>query len=204
MKIIFIRHGESEANTSKIISNTGYMYGLTEQGVIQAKSLAKQLREKYPNPTRIISSPLQRADETARIISEQFDVEYIIDERLVEFHTGILEGKSDESSWNQLYVLWNKWIKEDQTSSESLPGGESRDDIVERLEKFLMDILQTQDDNEIIFCISHGGVLITGLPNVPCVKNAEKLKKYNLKNTDIVEIVSTKKDGFICNRFGPV
>jgi len=203
MRIVFIRHGESEANTQKIISNTGYTHGLTENGYAQAKNLVKKLKNKYPSPSRIISSPLKRADETAKIISKYYNSEYIIDNRLIEFHTGVLEGKSDESSWNQLYELWNKWITDDHSSNESLPGGESRDDVVRRLEHFFKDLIADNNENDTIFCISHGGVLITGIPNVSIVKNTENLKHYDLKNTDIVEILYTKNEGFICKDYGP-
>ncbi|WP_221439940.1 phosphoglycerate mutase family protein [Spirochaeta isovalerica] len=44
MRIVFIRHGESEANTQKIISNTGYTHGLTENGYAQATNLVKKLK----------------------------------------------------------------------------------------------------------------------------------------------------------------
>ena len=203
MNLIFIRHGESEANIHRIISNTGYTHGLTEQGINQAKLLSEKLKEKYSKPNKIISSPLKRADETAGIISNYFNMEHVIDNRLIEFHTGILEGKSDANSWNQLYELWNKWIS-GEGSSKSLPGGESLDDVVLRLEQFLNEIIKENDERDTIFCISHGGVLITALPNVSSVKNTEELKIYDLQNTDIVDIVYSKNEGLVCNRFGEI
>lgn len=203
MTIIFIRHGESETNINNIMSNTGYIYGLTKRGITQAETLAKELKRKYPNPMKIISSPLKRADETARIISKQFNTEYIIDERLIEFHPGVFEGKSGDNL-KPLFELWEKWLTDEKTSSESPPGGESRDDVVQRLNLFLNDLLENNNENDIIFCVSHGGVLITALPNVPNIKNTEKLKHYDLLNTEIVEVLYKRKEGFMCNGFGPI
>ena len=202
MKIIFIRHGESEANVRQIISNTGYVHGLTEKGKTQADTIAKKLKNKYSDSVKIISSPLKRANETANIISNHFNTNYSIDNRIVEFHTGILEGKSDIDSWNQLTDLWKLWLS-GEAHSVAIPEGECLDDVVIRVGDFLNSIIKEYGESDIILCISHGGVLQTALPYVLKDNKAEELKSYYLQNTDIVEI-EYLNNGFSCNKYGSI
>jgi len=67
MRLYFVRHGESEANILRVISNRGYRYGLTVRGQQQAVTLAQHLQ--HVPISSIFSSPLRRAVETADILS---------------------------------------------------------------------------------------------------------------------------------------
>lgn len=203
MKIIFIRHGESEANTNHIISNTGYKHGLTETGRNQVGILAEKLKDKYSSPVRIISSPLKRADETAGIIGRYFQMEHSIDKRLIEFHAGYLEDKSDKESWSQFSKLWKQWLA-GESAAKGIPGGESLTDVVERLEDFLKDLINDHNENDTIFCVSHGGLLIMGLPNALNIRNIQGLKSQFLQNTGVIEIELINGDELICNKYGPL
>src|SRR5438132_5365372 len=92
MRLYFVRHGESEANILRVISNRGYRYGLTARGQQQAVTLAQHLQ---PVPiSDIFSSPLRRAVETADILSRALGKSYHITEALCEYDCGILENKS--------------------------------------------------------------------------------------------------------------
>jgi broad specificity phosphatase PhoE len=67
MKIIIVRYGETVENKKGII--TGQMHGhLSKRGLNEAKELAKELKEEKIDI--IISSPLKRAKDTAKIISK--------------------------------------------------------------------------------------------------------------------------------------
>jgi len=85
------RHGETEWNRA------GKLQGhqdspLTARGHHQAESLAVALNNKQI--TRVYSSDLGRAIQTARAVAKHLEVELIIDERLRERNFGILEGKT--------------------------------------------------------------------------------------------------------------
>ncbi|MDC7219292.1 MAG: hypothetical protein PQJ59_05090 [Spirochaetales bacterium] len=56
--------------------------------------------------------------------------------------------------------------------------------------------------HNLFFCISHGGVLGTALPNVTTIKNTDGLKHYELQNTETVEVTYTKKEGYTCSSWG--
>ncbi|MEZ4728874.1 MAG: histidine phosphatase family protein [Caldilineaceae bacterium] len=67
MKLFFTRHGESQANIGRIISNRTLPHSLTALGRAQAVALAEKLgTEKI---STIYASPILRAQETAQIIA---------------------------------------------------------------------------------------------------------------------------------------
>jgi broad specificity phosphatase PhoE len=203
MRIVFVRHGESEANVHKIISNTGFTHGLTEKGINQARDIALKLKREYPNPVKIITSPLKRAVETSQEISKQLNIEYHVDNRLIEFHTGELEGKKDPESWNRLYKLWKSWSSGNDYSI-AIPGGEALNEVAARLNNFLESLINEYSENDVIHCVCHGGILLTALPVVIIDSKTEKLKSYDLQNTDIVEIEYSEDIGFRCIKYGPI
>lgn len=73
-RLYFVRHGESEANVLKVISNRGSRHGLTEKGRRQSAELASNLEGS--RATRIYSSPLLRALQTAETVSSALGVDY--------------------------------------------------------------------------------------------------------------------------------
>lgn len=91
-RLYYVRHGESEANTSNVFAGGSNNSRLTKRGRLQAAQSARSLPKDIQY---IISSPLSRATETAEIIAAQigFDAKRIkIDERLREYDVGTAEG----------------------------------------------------------------------------------------------------------------
>ncbi len=83
------RHGQTEENVQRILQ--GQMPGhLTAEGIAQAGELREKLRDIHFD--RIISSDLERAVDTTRIIAEPhggtFELEPLLRERDFGIHTG--------------------------------------------------------------------------------------------------------------------
>ena len=84
--IILLRHGQAENNTKKILAGRSPGVNLTEVGIQQAEQAGKIL--KALNISTIYSSPIDRAIQTAEIITKQCDLEVILDDRLIELDMG--------------------------------------------------------------------------------------------------------------------
>ncbi|HEU4744820.1 MAG TPA: histidine phosphatase family protein [Anaerolineales bacterium] len=82
MRLCFVRHGESEANVLRVISNRESPFELTPPGRQQAGTLANQLRD-IP-VTTIFSSPILRARQTAEILARSFNQSYRVTDALRE------------------------------------------------------------------------------------------------------------------------
>lgn len=90
--VIFVRHGESLSNTNNIITSDYKGYPLTEKGKAQALEAAVELKGIHVD--KLMSSPVQRAKETAEIISNVVKVQPMVDERIRESGMGPFNNKS--------------------------------------------------------------------------------------------------------------
>jgi broad specificity phosphatase PhoE len=71
--LYLVRHGESDGNRDGRLLGSQIGGSLTARGQTQARSLAIALREQMPTGVRVISSPMMRAQQTARILADNFD-----------------------------------------------------------------------------------------------------------------------------------
>ena len=164
MRILFVRHGESQANILRELSNRGLRHGLTRSGRGQVHALAQKLAGRPI--TRIYSSPILRAIETSVILAGQLDLEYEVTDALREYDCGILEGHSDEVAWRSWQELFEAWTVHGNWH-QRIPGGENLFDIQKRFEPFIKELLERYaGSNEDVLCVSHGMVLTMMMPFV--------------------------------------
>lgn len=110
--LILVRHGESTGNAD------GLLLGridspLTDRGRAQARSLTRALA----GATRLISSPLARALDTAEALGTGLPIE--VDDRWVEVDYGVFDGERLGSIPSEVWARW----RSDPTYTP--PGGES-------------------------------------------------------------------------------
>jgi len=84
--IIFLRHGQAENNTKRILAGRTEGVPLTKTGVEQAERIAKYL--KHMDVSAIYSSPIERASNTAKIVADYNSLNYKLDDRLIEIEMG--------------------------------------------------------------------------------------------------------------------
>jgi len=76
--IIFLRHGQAENNTKRILAGRTEGVPLTKTGVEQAERIAKYL--KHMDVSAIYSSPIERASTTAKIVADYNSLNYKLDD----------------------------------------------------------------------------------------------------------------------------
>jgi broad specificity phosphatase PhoE len=94
LTILLTRHGETELSNPDRYLGRRIPAVLTDGGRQAARALGRRL-ESVPID-RVISSPLDRAHETARLIVGERDLEIELDERLIEFDYGAWEGMTTD------------------------------------------------------------------------------------------------------------
>ena len=144
--IYLVRHGEVY-NPHNIIYGNLPGYSLSENGILQIQNVADQLFDKTNNPI-IFSSPLERAIESAEIISSKFKTNFIIDNHLKETNIGVYEGKK----FNELPV---NYINENGINPEI----ESAKSIRKRMLKWI-DQIKNYKANKNMIAISHKDPII--------------------------------------------
>ena len=152
---VFIRHGESKANASRIFSGWNDV-PLTPLGVTQARRAGRLLAEHTPGPIHVVSSDLQRAHRTGIVALKAWSAalrcpapEIVLEPRLRERHMGVLQGVSIDAA------------RRDGRMSQLLgwkshpPGGESLYDLAIRCLAAVQDI----DEGCPVVIFAHGGVI---------------------------------------------
>jgi broad specificity phosphatase PhoE len=118
---------------------------LTEHGLRQARAVAERLGTG-DRPRRLVTSDLCRAVQTAKAIADRFDLIVETAPLLRERCWGIYEGRP---------IADGHLAESKLSASDRVPQGESRQDVVDRVRKFLAGIAGVGP----IVVVSHGDVI---------------------------------------------
>jgi len=140
MKLIIVRHGETEANVARRYLGQCDS-SLTAEGREQARNAAMTL--KGSGIEAIYSSDLPRAIISASYLAEHLGLPVVTDERLRELNFGLIEHMTYEEAMNRYPVEVTRWYSD--WESNSPPGGESLCDLRHRVWSFLNEIQPEYD-----------------------------------------------------------
>lgn len=101
--VYLVRHGQSEWNVLRLTQGQTAHPRLTdlgrEQAAEAAELVAADLVSRGLTASRLVTSDLTRAVETAAVIGNRLGLTAELDARLREQHLGRLEGRSYEETW---------------------------------------------------------------------------------------------------------
>lgn len=193
MKIIVVRHGESEGNVSGLIQGgLSSEINLTDSGRQQAKKLS----ERFSN-TKIdlaFSSPLDRAKQTAQIVlDEHKNTEVEFTNKLKEKDTGIFAGRPGNE-------MMDAWQSSGLPFGEFQPeGGESWYQAGERVVSFVEEIInQYKNTDMTILLVGHGSILTYMLmwaDEFDPKKNTKEIYDYYHPANTAVAIIEISQEG---------
>ena len=151
MKLLIIRHGESEADILNVHEGRAD-FNLTDRGHTQAQAMAEYVRKNY-SIDKIYASPLKRAFQTATHLSETTGISIITDEHLMEFNNGLLAGLSREEAAEKYPRV------PDLPVHSAVYEQESKLEFRHRAEYILSKIISENEEEATIAIVSHGGLI---------------------------------------------
>lgn len=156
MKLILIRHGQSIGNTKVgYISGRSDPDGLSQLGRLQIARTAYELRDLKVDA--IISSPVARAKESAKILNLQFNTKIESVEWLTELHHGMFEGNF---WWEIIHKIPTNWRKNREDFHSAYPGGgESVADIIGRVSVGYKEFVSIHSEDKTYLMITHEAVI---------------------------------------------
>jgi broad specificity phosphatase PhoE len=142
----FLRHGEVH-NPDKILYGRLPSFRLSDDGLKMAHDAAEALRGH--DVVAVVSSPLQRAQETARPIADVFGLQIETDDRLLEA-TNVFEGARalEDGAWKKP-EHW-RHLRNPFTPS----WGEPYDELARRMLAVAEDVRDRAAGHEAV-CVSH-------------------------------------------------
>lgn len=173
--VYFIRHGQSEWNVlDKICGSTDVP--LTDEGRKQAAETGRKFVELGYSADEIIYSPLMRAAETAKIISEITGIPARPEPRITEQNFGKWEGTSPRNAV--------EFSKAKQNFVDDFEGGESMMKLAQRIYNVL-DELKAQAPEKTYVIVAHNGIARVVKSYFESMSN-EEYAKFAVKNCEIL------------------
>jgi len=193
-KFVFLRHGRSLAD-DEYKHEGRYDSPLTDIGKQQAEITAQKL--KCYDFDLIITSPLKRALETAKIVSKILNLEIEINDLLKERDNGILAGMLFDEANNKYPEPKNKSIYQNFPENS----GENEIQLNSRALQSINSIIKRNPGNYLI--VSHGTILnaiIKQILKIP-IGNIGASTIFRLKDNGYIEMdYLIEKDLWIFNR----
>ncbi|NES84045.1 MAG: histidine phosphatase family protein [Moorea sp. SIO2B7] len=149
LKIYFLRHGETTASQIG-----GYCGALDIELTPEGHQMAQDFADAYKSLPweAIYPSPLRRAVNTAKPLSEAVGIELQLRDGLKEITYGKWEGKTPEEVNQEFHDEYIRWLAAPGWNSPT--GGETGIEIARRSALVLKEIEQTYPTGNVLF-VSH-------------------------------------------------
>ena len=186
--LILVRHGQSDYNRAGRIQGTSDHSRLTDLGLQSAIEVGRALRDEPLD--RVLSSPLQRARETAEGILSQRPssppIEVITD--LKEVDVPLWQGMRHEDIRASDPVQFRRWMAEPHLLEMKVDTGVlyPARDLYHRAGNVLADILSAPG-TQTILAVSHGGT-VQALVNLALGLGAERHHTLQQSNCGLTRI----------------
>lgn len=177
-RLLLIRHAQTDS-TAYTLQGRLPGFPLSRTGEVQALKLQQLLPVEL---SRIFTSPLERAKETARLFAAKFGITPAVDEAFNELDFGDWAGRS----FAELDGLarW-KTFNRNRTTAQA-PGGESLSQVKKRAVKRLLELLSTCD-GETLAIVTHCDVIRAALTHFLCAP-LESFERIRIDPASLSEI----------------
>jgi broad specificity phosphatase PhoE len=183
VEIHLARHGETDDNAGRVFQGQSGR-GLNARGRAQAEALGRRVRS---TPYRaIVTSDLERAHETARIVAACFPtgVPVEIDVGLREVDVGTWTGKGHDEVAELFPEEWSAW---EAGLDVRRGGGETYAELAERMDATIARICARFGEGPLLV-VSHGGAIKSWVAKILAV-GADGLRALaGLENASLTRV----------------
>ena len=148
-RFLLLRHGQTELSTQRRYSGRGNP-ALTDVGRRQAEAAARYLAQRG-GIAAVITSPLQRAYDTAAKAAKALGLDVTVDDDLIETDFGAWEGLTFGEAAERDPELHRTWLRD---TSITPPDGESFDSVLDRVQR-VRNRVTAEHAGETVLVVSH-------------------------------------------------
>lgn len=180
MQIYIIRHGSTEMNEQHMLR--GWLNPeLSELGVQQSQLISDYFSDE--DVSKIYSSDLRRATQTAEMFSDTIGMPFEETEALRPINFGDLQGKPLRDIASDMGKLMTVWQFDPNIKA---PGGESFRTFQDRTYDFLTGVIKDAKEDDCILLITHVRVCLYVAQLV--MNEFEKLKGNDLDRINTLDV----------------
>ena len=177
--MIFIRHGETAWNREKRFQGHSDV-PLNERGLLQAELLAGALQREHVS--KLLSSPLTRARQTAEIIGARLNLAVEIMQELTELNFGEYEGELETNLRAKHAARFDQWREAHYI--EPAPGGDSIVSVKDRAAS-AVKIMADATGQGSVAAVAHQAILMAIKAYLKNDYSVEAAKSYRQRNNEI-------------------
>lgn len=180
MKLILIRHGETEENINKVFPDR-LLGQLTERGEEQAKLAGQKLKDI--TPTAIYCSKALRCQKTLEIIIEQakWKTQVITDDRIMERNYGVFVGQPTSTI--------SREKRDSDTPENDKMGMERHANVKERARQFIEFIKGKYSEMDTVVVVGHGDPMVWMCAIISDLSYSAAREKYKVINGEALEFI---------------
>uniref|UniRef100_I5AW73 Fructose-2,6-bisphosphatase n=1 Tax=Eubacterium cellulosolvens (strain ATCC 43171 / JCM 9499 / 6) TaxID=633697 RepID=I5AW73_EUBC6 len=179
--LYIIRHGETELNRKHVLQGRSD-HALIAKGIDQGRKAADWIRKEGISFSRVYSSPLKRAVQTAECVAPGITV--VTDERLIEMDYGPYEGMSLFKPGKEVLKFFR-----DFANNPAPDGMEQLSDIVARTGEFVESIKEECIGTDIL--ISTHAIAMKGILEYLDRDANGRYWSKNIGNCEIYKVACT-------------
>lgn len=190
MRLFLIRHGQTTANVDHALDTALPGAPLTDLGEAQAAALPGRLAgERFDG---VWCSPAVRAQQTAAPLAAALGLAPVVLPGVHEVQAGDSEMSTERADWLAFVQLLERWIRGDL--SESLPGGESAQEAIDRVDADVA--LLEASGVEAAAIVAHGAIIrVWTAVRAPTV-DRDFLVHHRIDNTGYVVLDGSPQQGW--------
>ena len=191
MRLILIRHGETQSNVDRLLDTAYPGAPLTERGVQQAHDLAEAIADEEIDA--VFVSTLTRAQQTAQPLAQSRRLKPTVIDGVHEISAGVEEMNED---WTTYVGLLESWSPENLDAK--LEGGESAREFLQRFDTAIAQI--EEQGHRAVAVVSHGAAM-----RVWAISRDPSYNRHNapaLGNTQWIVMNGRPSDGWRIERGG--
>jgi broad specificity phosphatase PhoE len=190
VRLILIRHGQSEGNAKGVLQGR-LDFGLSELGRIQARATAERLATGRFD--RLVTSPLRRAYETAEALAAAAGLPIEPEPGLMEYDLGEVSGLSGAEMRARYPEIAAAYARRERPR---FPGEEGRDVFQARVRAAFEAL---RDSGQDVVAVAHGGV-ISAICYAILGVDAGRPGLFEVANCSITEIVPDRTGRAVIRR----
>lgn len=180
MRLILIRHGQTESNVRRLLDTALPGPELTELGQAQATSLVAALADEPLDA--VYTSVATRAQQTAQPLADARKLPPMVRAGAREIAAGDLEMASDKESVMAYLTVVSGWLR--GTPELRMPGADTGTEVLGRFDEVVQEALEAGHSS--VAVVSHGGMIRTWTAARAVNLDPRTPEKYDLSNTGVV------------------
>ena len=195
MRILLIRHSQTEQSVTRLIEHDNVDVSLSNYGIKESKLLAKRLKKELSQIDTIYSSPAKRAIETAQILSKRKSLNILPELREIDKGFEKVLNQTSPITVDEWEIKFHSGAPAERIALP-YPSGETVQSYTKKIYSFFFNLVNEHTSDFAI--VAHNGTLKAILSSA--INQSDLYYRISIEHGTYTELVYTKEKQFILQK----